>query len=210
MESLAGIFFSSFIIAISGALMPGPVLTVTISESSRRGFIAGPMIILGHALLEMVLLLLIVFGLANYLLNPKVIGLIGVIGGLILFLFALLMLKDLKSLSIDLTETKPASGSPFLAGILMSVANPYWTIWWASIGLGYVIMSMKFGLVGVSIFFIGHILADFAWYSGISLLVSRGKRFINVRIYRGVIAACAFILIFFGGYFGLEGVRRFL
>lgn len=31
------IFVSSFIIALSGAMMPGPLLTVTIGDSSRRG-----------------------------------------------------------------------------------------------------------------------------------------------------------------------------
>ena len=51
--TLSEIFISSFIIGFSGALTPGPVLSVTIVESSRRGFLAGPLITLGHGLAEL-------------------------------------------------------------------------------------------------------------------------------------------------------------
>ncbi|HRT27943.1 MAG TPA: LysE family transporter, partial [Syntrophales bacterium] len=71
MESLAGIALSSFMIALSGAVMPGPVLTVTISESLRRGFLAGPLIILGHGLLEIALLAVFVLGFADVIGHPK-------------------------------------------------------------------------------------------------------------------------------------------
>jgi threonine/homoserine/homoserine lactone efflux protein len=210
LESLAGIFISSFIIAVSGALMPGPVLTVTISESARRGFWAGPLIILGHAILEIILLVLIVLGLADFLTRPRVIGVIGVSGGLILFWFSLLMLKDIKHLKIDLNDSGKDPGNPLTAGILMSLANPYWTIWWATIGLGYVIMALKFGFLGLAIFFLGHILADLVWYSSISLMISRGRRFITDRVYRSLVGACAVLLIVFGVYFGISGFYRFL
>jgi threonine/homoserine/homoserine lactone efflux protein len=210
LESLAGIFFSSFIIAVSGALMPGPLLTVTISESARRGFWVGPMIIAGHAILEILLLATITFGLAEFITRPAVIGAIGILGGLILLWFSLLMLKSLKSLKVDMEASGSYTENPFLAGILMSLANPYWTIWWATIGLGYVIISMKFGIIGLALFFTGHILADLIWYSSISLMISRGKRFISDSIYRGVVAVCAMLLLVFGSYFGISGIARFL
>lgn len=210
MESLPGIFISSFFIAVSGALMPGPVLTVTISESAKRGFWAGPLIILGHAILEIILLALLVMGLAEFIARPRVIGTIGILGGLILLWFSMLMLKDIGSLKIDLDKKADRSGNPVLAGVLLSLANPYWTIWWATIGLGYVVISMKFGFAGLAVFFIGHILADLVWYSSIALMISRGRRFISDRVYRGMIAACAVLLVVFGVYFGYTGAIRLL
>jgi threonine/homoserine/homoserine lactone efflux protein len=210
LESLPGIFISSFFIAVSGALMPGPVLTVTISESAKRGFWAGPLIILGHAILEIILLALLVMGLAEFIARPRVIGTIGILGGLILLWFSMLMLKDIGSLKIDLDKKADRSGNPVLAGVLLSLANPYWTIWWATIGLGYVVISMKFGFAGLAVFFIGHILADLVWYSSIALMISRGRRFISDRVYRGMIAACAVLLVVFGVYFGYTGAIRLL
>ena len=64
MAALLSVFVLGFITALSGAMMPGPLLTATISESTRRGFLAGPRLMVGHALLEAALLLLLLWGLA--------------------------------------------------------------------------------------------------------------------------------------------------
>jgi len=188
--------------------MPGPVLTVTISESARRGFRAGPLIILGHGLLEAALVILLLLGFSGFLQSPRVIGIIGVSGGIALFFFAFSMFKGLKELSLDLTHAEGKGTNPVIAGILTSLANPYWTIWWATIGLGYLFISIKFGLLGVAVFFIGHISADLAWYSAIAFFVSRGKSYISDSVYRGVIFCCALIMMGFGGWFGYTGARH--
>lgn len=208
LDSLTGILLSSFAVAVSGALMPGPVLTVTISESARRGFWAGPLIILGHGILEAALVVLLLLGFANFLQSPRVIGVIGVSGGIALFFFAFAMFKGLKGLTLDLSHGEGKGANPVMAGILTSLANPYWTIWWATIGLGYLFISIRFGLLGVAVFFIGHISADLAWYSAISFFVSRGKNYISDSVYRGVIFCCALVLMAFGGYFGCTGARH--
>ena len=69
---------------------------------------------------------------------------------------------------------------------------------------------MKFGVVGVVTFFAGHIAADFAWYSIVSLAISRGRRFISENVYRGMIGVCACALVIFAGWFGFAGVQRFI
>jgi len=209
-EKLVAIFISSFIIGLSGALMPGPVLTVAISETTRRGFWAGPLIVLGHAILEITLLALLILGFADLIKNPGLLGIVGIAGGAVLFWMSFDMLRGIRHLKLDLSGGKSAWGGPVTAGILMSLANPYWIIWWATIGLGYVIVSMQFGFTGVAVFFVGHILSDLVWYSAVSLFVSRGRRYISDRIYRGIIGVCAVMLVFFGIYFGVTGIRYFI
>ena len=152
MLTFATIFVTSFVVALSGALMPGPLFTVTVSESSRRGAGAGPLLILGHGILELTL----------------------------------------------------------AAALMLGLANPYWTIWWVSIGLGYITHSLKVGIWGVAVFFAGHILADLAWYTAVSTAVWKGKRFMSDRFYRGLIGVCAVFLIVFAGLFGWAGVQRLL
>ena len=49
------IFMTSFVIALSGALAPGPLLAACISESTKHGFKSGPLMILGHAILEIIM-----------------------------------------------------------------------------------------------------------------------------------------------------------
>ncbi len=40
----------SFAAGLSGAIVPGPMLTITISDSVKKGFITGLLVVLGHLL----------------------------------------------------------------------------------------------------------------------------------------------------------------
>ena len=207
---LAGVPVTSFIVALSGALMPGPLLTLTVGEAARRGFWAGPLIIVGHALLELGLVLLILAGVGVALHRPLVLGLVGVGGAGLLWWMGLGLLNASRHGHLDI-DLKGKSGlHPIVAGVLMSAANPYWLIWWLTIGLGYVMFSMQYGWLGVALFFAGHILADFAWYTLVSAAVAQGRRFISDRIYQGFLAGCGVFLFGFGGYFAVQGVRFLL
>jgi len=207
---LVGIATTSFIVALSGALMPGPLLTVTVGEAARRGFWAGPLIIVGHALLELALVLLLLVGLGAWLHRPLILGTVGIVGAALLGWMGFTLLKASRSSHLEFDPQGNSGLHPVLAGILMSVANPYWLIWWLTIGLGYVMFATKYGLLGVGLFFVGHILADFAWYSLVAGAVARGRRFLSDQLYRGFLAGCGLFLLVFGGYFGIQGVKFFL
>ena len=211
MLSLWGIFVTSFIVALSGALMPGPMLTVTISQSATRGWIVGPLVVLGHGILELSLVVAIAYGLGQFLAKASVIGTIGVVGGIVLLWMGWSMVRNARKVSLVLEGKKgTVSLHPVWAGILSSLSNPYWTVWWATIGLSYIAFSMKYGTLGISIFFTGHILADLVWYSFVAALIYFGKRWVGDRGFRAVIALCGILLLIFGAYFGYSGIKNFL
>jgi threonine/homoserine/homoserine lactone efflux protein len=197
MIALSTIFVTSFVIAFSGAMMPGPLLTVTISESARQGGWVGPKIIAGHAVLEIVLIAGILLGLAPFLQNDTFFILIAIAGGGIMIWMAWGMFNSLPQLNINSDAETKKQGNIYLSGILMSLANPYWIIWWATIGLGYILHSIKFGIIGVVLFFIGHILGDLVWYSGISFAIGKGRNLFTNRIYKILVGSCASFLTLF-------------
>jgi threonine/homoserine/homoserine lactone efflux protein len=200
--NLAIIAFSSFMIALSGALVPGPLFTITVSESARRGASTGPFLILGHAILEILIIILILSGLSPLLKHETTRYIISLVGGSMLVLMGIMILKDLRSVRLDLSaEQRKKEMNLVLTGIVGSLANPYWIIWWATIGLGYLVSSMKYGIAGVVVFFLGHIFADLAWYSVISYAVARGRKVMGDKSYRTVLALCALFLIAFGVWF---------
>ena len=212
MFELAAIFGASFTLALSGALMPGPLLTVTVAESARIGFKAGPLLMTGHAVLELVLVIAIVKGLGPFLKSPSVMGLIALFGGGMLLWMGVDMVRNSSGLSLNRQERGNRgrrTPHPVLVGILASISNPYWTLWWATIGLGYLVAAMKYGNKGVVVFFLGHIAADYAWYALISLGISRGKRLLKDRSYQIMIRICGLFLIGFGGWF-LLSAREYL
>jgi threonine/homoserine/homoserine lactone efflux protein len=209
MLALITIFCTSFVIALSGAMMPGPLLTATISEASRQGFKAGPLLILGHGILELLLVLALLLGLAPFLQRQEVFIVTAFAGAAILIWMAISMLRALHGLHIEWDKKSEGSNHLIMSGILLSIANPYWTIWWASIGIGYILYSQKFGIPGILFFFLGHIMADLAWYAVVSLAVDRGRHFLTDRLYRGVIGICASFLIVFACYFAYAGFHKF-
>ena len=181
--------------------MPGPLLTAVIAESAKTGFKSGPLISLGHAVLEAIMVGLIIFGLSRFLYHPLLITAISVIGSLALLYFGASMLFSISRLSMDFKNNDKKSSGLILLGITASIGNPYWTIWWLTIGLGLVLGAQKIGILAIGLFFLGHILADFGWYSLVSLSISKGRKFISLKIYKSIIASCAISLIAFAAYF---------
>ncbi len=210
---LAGIFGMSLAVAFSGALMPGPLFTLTVADSARRGFISGPLLMTGHALLELALVACILLGLGPALEAPVVLGVIAAAGGGIMLWMGQSMVRSAAgmSLSLDASGANGGAGShPVLTGVLASLSNPYWILWWATIGLGYLVSAQKLGWAGVAVFFVGHISADFIWYSVVSLAVSSGRRIMSDPAYRAIIRFCGFLLVFFASVFLYAAGRQFL
>ncbi len=191
-------------------MMPGPLLTATISESSQRGLVAGPLLIAGHGILEIMLLAALVLGLAPFLRRNDVFAVVAIAGGVILLWMAAAMFRALPTLTLSLITGKTKSASLVMNGAILSIANPYWVVWWATIGFGYVIYSWGFGIAGLIFFFTGHILADFVWYSAVSAAVGKGRHLFTDGSYRWVMGTCAVVLILFACYFFYAGAQKII
>jgi threonine/homoserine/homoserine lactone efflux protein len=210
------IFSVSFLMALSGALMPGPLLAYTVARSVRssgRGFLVGARVIAGHAAVETLILGALVLGVGELLKAPAAIKTIGVAGALLLFFMGAGMLREIfKNRSSGEARgaedtPAPANGmSPFLAGVLVSMSNPYWWLWWLTVGSATLI---RFGVTvrawqGLAAFFIGHELADLGWYSTVSTLCYFGRRGLSRGLYNAVLGVCATAIIGFGLYLGVS------
>ena len=196
------VFLQSMLIGYSGAMMPGSLLTYAINKSIKSGPYTGLLISIGHLLLELVIVIMLLTGTGSFLATDTAQMIIGVLGGLLLILLGINMIKDSyqNKISINLdAKVKNESKNLILGGFIISISNPYFVFWWAIIGLGLLLSSYtNFGVIGVIIFYIGHIIADVSWYSFISILISRTRKFINQRAYRIIIAILGFCLIGFG------------
>jgi len=200
---------AAFAIALTGAMAPGPLLTVAVEQTVRHGKGAAMLLMVGHALLEAALLVGLAFGLKTFLLLPAVTTGLSLVGGAFLLWMGGTMLFDTVRgrITLDLLagERQPSRLGPVARGAAVSLANPYWIIWWATIGLKLASDSIAIGPIGVGAFFLGHEIADFAWYFAVALAVASGRRFLSDRVYRIVIGACASFLLYLGVRFALTG-----
>jgi len=205
------IFLISFLVALTGALSPGPVLTFTVYKSlqGKNGYLAGFFITLGHALLELILLIFILLGGKILFQNLIVLIVIGIVGGFILTLYGVFTIKTVYnkeySVDFDITEEdiKGYQGNSFIGGIITSLSNPYWIGWWVTTGLA---LMASFHLinfenpVGIALFFVGHELGDLIWFWPISIFVFLGGKSLNPKIYKYVLIICGVFMVFFGGF----------
>ncbi|HII99550.1 MAG TPA: LysE family transporter [Methanoregula sp.] len=88
-----------------------------------------------------------------------------------------------------------------LAGFLTSAANPYFWIWWLSVGSALLISSLEGGLILAVAFMAGHWGADTAWFTFVSTGVAQGKTILSDTTYHRIMMACGIFLIFFGLYY---------
>ncbi len=204
------IFFISFITALSGALMPGPLLTVTIAQTARRGFVASVLLVIGHSILELMLVVGLWFGLGHFLKIRPVIGTITVVGGAMLLWMGWGMIRDARRgvLDIGLTASDGASPAktgilqnPVIAGMLVSISNPYWVIWWATIGLTFFAALSQNAVTTIAAFYFGHITGDIVWYLALGMAVSTGRKLLNPKVYGMIVQACGVFLLFLGSSF---------
>lgn len=205
------LFSTAFIVALSGAMMPGPMLSAAVAESLKGNWRVGPYMVLGHGILEVALILALVAGLASFLTQPAVTAAIALLGGVVLIFLGINMSRDAlqNRLSLDMAASVSQSQvrlHPAVTGVTVSMANPYWWLWWATIGLSYITLAMKSGALGMASFFSGHISADLAWYSLVTMAVSGGRKFINPRLYQIILAGCGVFLVCMGFYFIYSGV----
>ena len=206
--TLTFIFTTAFVVALSGSLIPGPLLTVTVREAARRGIWVGPLVIVGHAVAELALVTALALGLNEMVSSQQVRVIIFLGGGVILVLMGLWTVRFAWQ-----QQTMPAATSPdtghgtrlVFSGFLASVANPSWIISLATVGTTWVFVSLQRGLIGIVSFYTGHILADLAWYTLVALMIGGGRKLMTLAVYRGILFTCGVGLITLGVYFVISG-----
>jgi threonine/homoserine/homoserine lactone efflux protein len=222
----------SFVVALSGALMPGPLFTYTIAktvQAPRRGFLVGLWVTLGHAGLEALLIVGLLAGLSELLHLRLVIWAVGGLGSLLLLYMGVGLLRDaIRGRMPQLAHggepgnptAEPAAASPkatglqrlpsIIGGVLVSMSNPYWWIWWATVGSAFMVQyRIGWGTWPLlAAFFLGHEAGDLSWYLTVSSLLHWGRRRISPVLYRGILAACGVFLIAFAIYLAVSIARR--
>lgn len=198
-------FFTGF----SGAMMPGPFLVEVIKQTPVQGFEVPMVMMIGHALLEFAIVILLILGLRPVIARVKFRVAVGLVGGAAMIYMGYDMLSHEAHLPLSLSAQSAAYSWPrlILIGVVISVANPYFTGWWTTIGVGQMAhMSPRTRLEYFG-FYVGHELADFAWYGFVGLLLITGSRWLTDGIYRGLILFCGSVMLILGLWFMITGVR---
>ncbi|UCH52078.1 MAG: LysE family transporter [Chloroflexota bacterium] len=203
MVAMLPILLSVVVISFSGVMMPGPMTAVTLAKSYKSPW-AGTQIALGHAIIEVPMILLIYFGFAQFFQNDIVRLVLSVLGsGMILWL-GIIMFRA----RVEVVEKgKDLPYNSFTAGILASVFNPFFLLWWATIGGMLIMRILDFGTTGLIVFIIVHWSCDLLWLSLFSKVVYRTHTLWGRKLQEWLFIACSLLLVSFGLWFLISGIQ---
>ena len=186
------------VISLSGVIAPGPVTTAAIAMGARSRY-AGPLIAAGHGIVEFPLMVLIVLGMDRILKSTTTQIIIGLAGGIFLLIMAIQMLRSLSGSQNP--EANIAKRGPIVAGIVLSGGNPYFLVWWATVGLALAMTAKGLGVWAFVLFAITHWLCDFFWLGALSWASFKGSMLLGPRVQRTVLWICSVALLAFGLFF---------
>ncbi|MFH2139148.1 MAG: LysE family transporter [Candidatus Omnitrophota bacterium] len=200
MASFLFILFTGFMIGLTGAMIPGPLTFFTVSGALRTNKFAGIKTITGHIIIELIIILIILFGFKRLFVDDSFLRGISLIGGAALMLMGgIFFLKSPKlSLSVIKDENKKFEKSLIAGGVIFSIASPGFFIWWATIGLSTISKASISGLMGVTMLLMGHWLADIFWYGLLGYGVSKGKVYLTDFAYQNLIRLSGGLLLIIG------------
>jgi threonine/homoserine/homoserine lactone efflux protein len=188
--------FSVVIVSLSGALMPGPVLTVVVRNSPRNHW-AGIEAALGHGLIELPLVIAIALGFKHLFASETAQIVIGLIGGAALVYMGIGAVRARPETAVSgKTGGRPRS----IAQGLVASINPYFFLWWATAGAAIIMKAVSWSYAVLALMFAAHISVDLAWYGAIGFGLGRTIG-ADSRLIRPILVFCGIAMISFGIYF---------
>lgn len=206
------IFALAFITGFSGAMMPGPFLVAVIEQTPLQGMRAPLFMMAGHSILEFIVIALLMFGLRPLIARTGVRVIIGLVGGAALVWMSCDMMRNGWHMKLLLDGKSAVAYSwpkLMLLGAVVSMANPYFTGWWTTIGVGGMAQMRARTKGDYLSFYIGHETADYIWYGAVGLVLVTSRRWLTDDIYRWLIVSCGAILFVLGIWFLWTGYRLF-
>jgi threonine/homoserine/homoserine lactone efflux protein len=197
------ILLSVVVISLSGVMMPGPMFAVALTKSYSSPW-AGTLMSLGHAVIEVPVILLVYFGLAQFFQNSIVQLVMSVLGGGMVLWLGVNMFRARTEV---VEKGKDLPYNAFVAGIFMTALNPFFLLWWATIGSMLTMRVLSYAAIGLAAFIIVHWLCDLLWLSFVSVLVYRTHSIWSKKFQEWVFVACSLLLVAFGVWFIVSGIQ---
>ncbi len=203
------------LLSASGVLSPGPLFFINLIYGSKQGAYAGIKIAYGHTIVELPLIIILALGLSKfssfYWSNNENLRIIGIIGGVFITIFSLIQIRNIIKGKVDVdssnnknyfSKIKHKRNGPFILGIFFSALNPFFLIWWSTVGLKLISDSiLLFGFIlGVIFTFFFHIWMDYAWLAVTSYMISRGISILKAKFYNVLLFVLSILLALLGLY----------
>ncbi|MEB3845397.1 MAG: LysE family translocator [Desulfurococcales archaeon] len=216
-ENTLGVIIRTVMISGSGALSPGPLSASAIALGGLVGALGGFYAALGHMLFELPYVALIALSLARLdrSLSPrrKAVLLLFSAGFMLYFSIGLAQLALSSGGLLQGHLYLPVSGlsSKILlsisVGFLLTAANPYFLLWWLTVGQPIVSNASKSRRMFLTVYS-SHVWMDYAW---LTFLAAAGSmsRSVSGEAYNALMMLLSIALAYYGVKYLIAGLRLF-
>lgn len=198
----------------SGVLSPGPLFFANLVYGSKQGIYSGIKMAHGHAIVELPLIIILASGLITFssiTTTNLVSKLVSLSGGIAILVFSAFQIEALlkkkkgeKKINFNTHNKK----DPLIIGSILSALNPFFILWWLTVGLKLISDSLElYGFaMGIVVVFSFHIWMDYGWLAVTAHLISRGTLIFRSKYYPILLLALNAALIYYGIYFIVTGL----
>jgi threonine/homoserine/homoserine lactone efflux protein len=204
--SFLAFLLDAVFVSLSGVMAPGPISSVSVGYGNTNPR-AGAWVAVGHGLVEFPVMIGVFLGVGAIMELPGVQLGISLLGGVFLLYLGVNMFRNIRQQ--DITGST-GSRSPLAAGALLSLTNPYFLIWWATVGAGLILKSTEFGLLGFGAFAVCHWLCDLGWDTFLSAASFRGSQLFGQTFQQVVFAASGGVMLFYSMKLLWEGISNLI
>lgn len=200
--------FGYFILGISLAAPVGPVNAAQLNTGIRNGFFHALIFGFGALTADVIYMVAVYLGVGQFLTTPFMKTLLWSFGAFVLIYTGIEAIVSMKKLTIKMTKGKRVRlRQSALSGFLMSLLNPLTILFWLGI-YGSVLAGVSENTSDLRlIVFSGAMIAGIlTWDFTMSILSSGAKKFLSVRLLKGITLVTALSMIVFGLYFGLKAI----
>ena len=185
------VLLASFLVGLTGAVSPGPMSASILGMSHKKPLLSTLGLVAGHGMLEAFVIIGIIYGLRSLPFQTE----IALLGS------ATIVILGVRQFMAEPETPAARAGdarAPFFTGIILTLSNPYWWIWWLTFGAGFLALQPAYAE-----FFAGHISADALWFGVLAITASRGAVVLGEK-YRWVVKGSGAAMAAFGVLFAFS------
>ena len=195
---------TGFILGLSG-LIPGPLLTLVLSETLKHGAKEGIKIAVSPLITDLPIIFITILFISRLSNTNYILGFIA-FGGSIYLLY--LAYESFSFRSVD-SDTAIRKGSIIKKGIIANFLNPSPYVFWFTIGAPTIIAAYQKSIITASLFVIVFYSVLVGSKVAIAMITGKSKNFFKNKYYIYLIRFLGIILLLFALYFIKNGLQYF-
>ncbi|MFW5657154.1 MAG: LysE family translocator [Bacteroidota bacterium] len=189
------------LLGLTAGIAPGPLLTVLLTQTIKHNRAEGIKVAISPLITDLPIILLTYFVFSKLAAFDTVLGIISFVGAVYI---AWLGYESFNTKPLEINPDEKQAGS-LKKGILANFLNPHPYLFWATIGMPYIIKAGDDNNMAIVLFFVSFYLLLIGSKVILALLAGHSKAFINDRYYVLIMKFLGVLLLLFAVIFLYDG-----